>query len=235
MNDEGDTKSIPWRPGSFLHSLGPDSRARLLRLGTRRRFPANDALVHSGDTSDNVFVILAGIVKIEATDPLGRAVTLALRGPGDAVGELAALTEETRSATIRAALDTAVVTITNADFRQFLIDDPFAGFALTKMIAKRLSAANQQRVSLGSQNVIARLANVLGMLADAFGEQRADGVVIAVPISQSELASMIGAAEVSTQKALRTLRDQGVVQVGYRRIMISSRDHLDAMAHPGEQ
>jgi CRP/FNR family transcriptional regulator, cyclic AMP receptor protein len=54
----------------------------------------------------------------------------------------------------------------------------------------------------------------------AYGRRGPAGVVVDVRLTQAELATMCGAAEVSTQKALRELRVAGLVGTGYREIVI---------------
>lgn len=226
-----DGERVQWRAKSFLASLNPASLERVIKVGTRRTFGAGETLVRHGDPSDHVFAITSGVVKIEAVTPEGDRVTLAWRGPGDVVGELSAITGEGRSATVQAVLEVSARLIRNRDFTQLLQDDPSIALALTKMIAQRLASANQQRLSFASQSVITRLAGVLEVLADSFGHQEAAGTVIDIPITQSDLASMIGAAEVSVHKALRTLRNEGVIRVGYRRVVITDRSSLQRIAH----
>ena len=76
-----------------------------------------------------------------------------------------------------------------------------------------------------------RLAHVLGEIAASCGEAVSDGVLIGVELSQTELATLVGAAEDTVQKALRLLRDRGLIRTGYRKITVVDHVALRALAH----
>ncbi|MCU1430746.1 MAG: cyclic nucleotide-binding protein, partial [Actinomycetia bacterium] len=52
------------------------------------------------------------------------------------------------------------------------------------------------------------------------GEATDDGVRIALPLTQEELAGWVGASRESVARALRTLRDRGVISTGRRRVVV---------------
>jgi CRP-like cAMP-binding protein len=219
----------PWLTGSFLGELNAEQQGRILRLGTLRQYPTGAILIHHGDPTSHVFILIRGFVKIEAVDIHGQQVLLGLRGPGDVVGELAALTNENRTATIRTAAPVTAQVFTNDAFRSLLEETPIS-FALMKVLGNKLQAANDRRVRLSSQSVIPRLAAMISMLADDYGRPTDRGVVIEVSFSQAELASLIGGAEASVQKALRSLRSQGILDTGYRQLTITDREMLNEVA-----
>src|SRR4051795_5788451 len=88
------------RPERLAAVLSPDDLAALVRRGVPRSFPRGQALLHVGQVPDRVLLLREGRVKVETTTAAGRSVVLAVRGPGELVGELAALDERPRSASI---------------------------------------------------------------------------------------------------------------------------------------
>ncbi|MEW2379936.1 helix-turn-helix domain-containing protein [Micromonospora sp. NPDC047812] len=88
------------------------------------------------------------------------------------------------------------------------------------MVSDRLRWSNRRRIDFTSYPVMIRVARVVAELCRTHGRQGRDGVVIDVRLTQPELASICGAAETSTQKALRELRTDGLVDTGYRRITV---------------
>ena len=83
----------------WLAELDPDTRATVERLGRVQRYQAGEALFLEGDVGSKVIVIRSGFLKVVATSEDGHATVLAVRGPGDLMGELSAIDEAPRSAT----------------------------------------------------------------------------------------------------------------------------------------
>ena len=75
-------------PESFLAALAADEAAELEAAGRRRRYAAGVTLVHEGDEAGPVIVLLGGRVKVSTLSAAGREAIVAVRGPGDLVGEL---------------------------------------------------------------------------------------------------------------------------------------------------
>jgi CRP/FNR family transcriptional regulator, cyclic AMP receptor protein len=98
-------------PGSFLARLQEGDQDFLLGDYTPRTFPANAVLFHQGDPSDSVVFLLSGWAKV-FTDSLNEhEALLALRGPGDVLGELAAIDGRPRSATVQMLMPAQVAVL----------------------------------------------------------------------------------------------------------------------------
>ena len=80
----------------FLDSLTPEESADLRAKGRERRFDTGAAIFHEGDDAGSVIVLLAGRAKLTVPNSTGREVIVAVRGPGDLLGELAALVDAPR-------------------------------------------------------------------------------------------------------------------------------------------
>ncbi len=86
-----------------LFSSLPSAQLKKVSLiATERTIPANEMLFRQGDTGDSLFIIISGQVKVFRTGSDGVETVLAHRGPSDSIGEMALLTDEPRSASVRA-------------------------------------------------------------------------------------------------------------------------------------
>ena len=93
-----------------------------------------------------------------------------------------------------------------------------------------LLAANRRRVDFAAHPVKIRLARILWEIAAAYGYRDRDGIVVDIHLTQDELATMCGAAEITLQKALRDLRTAGIVATGYRRMLVRDAAALQECA-----
>ncbi|WP_103350035.1 Crp/Fnr family transcriptional regulator [Amycolatopsis sp. CA-128772] len=215
--------------GALLAYLADADREYLLARGTRRRFRANDVVLMEGDPSDHVHVLVAGWVRVSTIVEDGREVLFGLRGPGEVLGDLAAVTGRPRSASVRAIEPCTVFQLTGAEFVDVLHARPSIAIATIKTVAARLRNAESARVDSAAFDVSRRVAVVLVRLAEERGRTVPEGVVIDA-LSQEDVAAQIGAARRTVARALRVLRERGIVETGRRRFLIREPRVLRAFA-----
>jgi CRP/FNR family transcriptional regulator, cyclic AMP receptor protein len=86
--------------GAFIDALAQPEAEDLHAAGRRAFYGAGVTLFHHGDDAGSVIVLMAGRAKVASLSSAGREVIVAVRGPGDLVGELSAIDDEPRSATV---------------------------------------------------------------------------------------------------------------------------------------
>lgn len=220
-------------PTTFLESLTESELESFRALGRVRSYPRGTALFHERQASDHVVGLLAGRVKIVCMSDEGREVVLAVRGPGDLLGELSAIDGDPRSATAVALEPVEGVVVPTARFHEFLEQHGRVGLVLMRTISRRLRDSDLKRLEFGSQDSMGRVAARLAELAERFGEPVADGVRIDLPITQEELAGWTGCSREAVSKALQTMRALGWVETGRREVLVRDLDALSRRA--GEQ
>jgi CRP-like cAMP-binding protein len=214
----------------LLGRLAAPSRERLLTLGVRVRYPAERVLIREADETSFVLVLLAGVVKATGLTLDGRDALLAVRVGGDLVGEFAGVDGRPRSATVITCGPVVARFATRAEFLDCLRRDSQIALAVNEAIVNKLRAANNHRIDFAGCDVPTRLARVLHQIAISYGECLGDGAVIRWPLTQPELATLCGAAEPTVHKALRKLRETGVISTGYRTIRIEDLVLLSRIA-----
>lgn len=216
--------------GALLGYLTDADREYLLAQGVRRRFRADDVVLMEGDPSDHVHVLVSGWVRISTIVEDGREVLFGLRGPGEVLGELAAINGWPRTVSCRAIEPCHVVQLTGDRFLAALQARPEIAIATIKTVAVRLRAAEAARVDSAAYDVSRRVAVHLVRLADEHGRTVADGILIEAGFSQEDMAGQVGAARRTVARALAVLRERGVVETGRRRILIRRMRVLRALA-----
>ncbi|MET8092397.1 Crp/Fnr family transcriptional regulator [Micromonospora sp. NPDC005220] len=221
---------VTWMPGTFLGRLDRAARDRLLAVGIRRSVKESQVVLQEGALESHVILLDDALAKVTVEMADGRQALLAIRMSGDIVGEISALNGTPRTATVTACRPSTVRIIHRNAFRAFLRSNPDAAMEVAGIVADRLRWANRRRVDFASYPVKVRLARVLWEIATAYGRRSREGLVINVRLTQSELATLCGAAEISLHKALGSLRGAGVIATGYREIVIRDSDGLRAIA-----
>ncbi|MGC9535352.1 Crp/Fnr family transcriptional regulator [Streptomyces sp. UG1] len=221
---------------AFAHTLTPQERESVMALGHRKSYPADAHLLTEGDRSSHVVIIIQGWVTVSVvTDRGATRLILGLRGPGELLGEMAALDQHPRSATVRALGPIEAQVISGDAFRRFLALHPRVSGLVIRQLTGRLRSADQERSALASLTVLQRLAGRLVELSavDPSGPSGrpyvpsaagpSNGPATAGPVvqlAQDELAATIGATREAVAKALRLLRTQHIVRTGNRMVEI---------------
>lgn len=96
-----------------------------------------EVIFRKGDLGDSMFVIQEGMVEVvEELD--GEEVCLAVKGPGEVIGEMAIFEHQARSATVRAFGQTRILTVDETTFLRYVHQDPSLAYQLLKMMSKRV-------------------------------------------------------------------------------------------------
>lgn len=216
---------------SFLESLPEAERAALLAVGRRRDWERGEVLVHDGDRADSAIVLIEGLVKIHKLAADGAEVVLGVSGPGDLLGEISAIRDAVRSASLTAVTAVRGAVISVPDLRAFLSANPRTTLALLDLTLSRLHVADRRRMEFATAESLARVSSRLVELAQRFGKPLDGGAIdVALPITQDELASWSASSRESTARALRTLRELGLIQTQRLRMTVLDLDALRAHA-----
>jgi CRP-like cAMP-binding protein len=206
--------------------LDEADRAALLGTAIPRQYAAGETIFAEGDRTSFLLVITHGWGVVSVSTERGGRLILAIRGPGDLVGEMAAIDGEPRSATVRALGVTRGVVVPAERFEIFLNTHPAASRVILRSLGARLRDSDAQRRALVSFTVLQRMARLLTELAERRGTSTPEGIVIDLSLPQHDLAALIGATREGAAKALRVLRSSGVVLTGPRRVVVVNTELL---------
>jgi class 3 adenylate cyclase len=133
-----DVAGPPTEPGTFWDTLGATARLDFVAIAEQRTFAAGARLMEEGEPADHVAVISSGSVRITIKDN-GREASLAVRGPGELIGERAALRVSERSATVVALETVKALVVKTEDFAAFVSAHPGVLHAVEGQIYRRLT------------------------------------------------------------------------------------------------
>lgn len=216
-----------------MASMSEPGREALLELGTLGQHESGARLITEGDHSTHLYLLIDGCVKVTAVNADGHVALLAVRVAGDLVGELSSLDGHPRSATVTAAGHLVTCKISQAEFRQFMLKHPATGLTVGSSVSSKLRSATQRWVDFNGRDARVRLARVLVDLAGSYGRRVATGIEIGISLTQPELAGLIGAGEPTVHKALADLRRSGVMDTGYRKMVIRDLRTLEKISGLG--
>ena len=198
----------------------------LLVVGRSKKYPRGAVLFGEGEEASDVIVVQSGRVKVSSYSSDGKEIVLAIRGPGEVLGELSAIDGQPRSATAIALEPVEAALVGAEDFRGFVRARPVVALRLLEIVSGRLRDADRKRVEFGAYDTTARVARRLVEMAERFGEDHDGAVRITLPLSQQELAGWTGSSREAVSKALQQLRARGFIETARRGITVCDIDGL---------
>lgn len=220
----------PGRPVAWdlLGSLSLPQQEAVLATTQRRRYKAKDVLFHEGDEGESMHFIVSGRVAIRAHTPAGEAVTFAILGPGQAMGEMALLRRsKQRSATAIALEAVETRTLHKGDFFRLCDQQPQVERMMVSLLASRVDRLSRHLMDAlhvpVDQRIIRRLLETARLYPDA-----GDGIVL--PLTQQDVASLAGTTRPTVNIVLNDLQQAGIVTLSRGRVRIDDLRRLTAAA-----
>ncbi|MFJ7218661.1 Crp/Fnr family transcriptional regulator [Amycolatopsis sp. NPDC098790] len=214
-----------WPQHSLLARLTSRSRQALLQLGAPASFDAHQRIIRQGDSAWHTVLVLKGLVKIVVDTERGRDVVIAIRGPGDLLGEMATLERRPRSAHVIACVPVQSRVIHGPDLNDFLERSPEAALAVARVLSERLRGSDRRGIDFMVCPAPIRVARTLFEVTERWAGADTTSRVD-VPLSQKDIASLAGTGLSSVEKAFKLLEEAGALDRSYRRVSITDRNIL---------
>jgi CRP/FNR family cyclic AMP-dependent transcriptional regulator len=198
-------------PLEDLRELASQTRVQSLVRG--------DVLFTEGAPADALYVVASGRIAIANKSVDGRESVVALMEPGDLFGEMSMLDDLPRSAEARALEPSDVLALDYEPVRKLLADKPDRLWSLVRLLVTRLRNADEALADSVFLDVTGRTAKRLLELAGDANE-------FILPVTQEELAGMVGASRERVNKAIASFIRLGWIEQSERRYRILLRDRL---------
>jgi CRP/FNR family cyclic AMP-dependent transcriptional regulator len=208
----------------LFEDLTPEQIDAIAEAGETRTLYRNDVLFTEKEEAEELFVVVNGRIAIANKSVDGRESMMALMERGDLFGEMALFDGETRSAEARSLETSTVIAIPFAPLRALYESQPTLLWKVVRMLARRIRNTDEALADSVFLDVTGRTAKRLLELAGEADE-------FALPITQEELAGMVGASRERVNKAIASFIRLGWIEQHERRYRITNRQQLERRAH----
>jgi CRP/FNR family transcriptional regulator len=215
---------------SHLQHLSGELLAVLLRGAQLRKAVAGRTLHRAGDRERHVELVVQGLIRVHASAPDGRTLTIRYCRPGGLMGILSLYSEPfLMPATTQAVVDSELLGIDPDLVRRLADRDVRVAKALLLELTERVAALTAEIGGSAFSTVRQRVARHLLDLAT----QRQQGSELTAQVSQQELADAVGTVREVVVRTLRELRHEGVLETRRGGIGVLAPQRLLAEAYPG--
>ena len=204
-----------WR---LLEPLRAEDREAFLAVARRRTFARNEVLCHEGDPADSLHLVEHGHLAVHASLASGASATFSILSSGDYFGELALLREDRRrTATVTALEPSRTLAVAASAFDSLCRRNAGIERIVSTVLADRIDILSRRLLETMYENLDRRVYRRLLELARSYGGS--DGSAT-VPLSQTQLADLVGASRPSVNQVLQRLAELQVVRLSRSRIEV---------------
>jgi CRP/FNR family transcriptional regulator len=201
------------------------SQDKLAAIGKRlfeKSLDRDDVILNEGTTSDALYFVVEGVVKISKTSSEGKEQILKLMRPGDFFNDVPVLDNGAAPANAQAMSHVLLYGISKYDLEIMLKQYPEISVNMLRMMAKRTRYLISLVEDLSFRNVTSRVAKIL--LENAIhGNQPVHH------LTQRDMAAMAGTAREVASRSLKYLESRGLISIENHRITIKNKSALMQM------
>lgn len=209
-----------------------------------REYKKDELIFRQGDESREIYIILKGKVRIYKISPAGDETSIDIFSTHNLLGEFAALDNEPRSASAKAVNTVTVLAMSQEHFSHHLNTVPGLALNLARLLSGKLRWTAAFAESIAQFDAAGRLLHILLDNNSRYGEEIEAGkrYVLNLALSQSDLASMVGARREWINRILSEWRrrdlvefDNGVITILDLPRVIAERDSRIEANQPGDK
>jgi len=203
----------------LLADLPPQSRQRLLAVGSHRTYRDGQLIQKRGDSAEHVLVLLSGRLRSMGYTASGAELLSRWMERGEVSGFSSVLGNAPVPVDLVAAGDVELLVLPREPLLEFLANDALACLAVARALSLRVNELFDIILIRAEDTLSARVWATLQRIAAENGQR--SGGRVALRISQADLAHAVGASRQKVNLKLRELQTQGRIRLGYRWIEIA--------------
>ena len=205
----------------FFADAAPDALRRVAAAGQELHLIRGDVLFNEGDPPEALYLVLRGRIAIALANPIERRESVvALMEANDLFGEMGMLDDGPRSAMARALEPTTVLSVPYGPVFEMFDENPKLLWNVTRLLAQRIRVTDEALADSVFLDVTGRTAKRLLELANGTDE-------FALPVTQEDLAGMVGASRERVNKAIASFVRLGWLEQHDRTYRITQRERLE--------
>lgn len=188
------------------------------------RFEKGKHFLVEGESSDYLYFIVSGLVKVYKTSAGGREQVLHIAPPGDSLNDVSLYDGGPTAAGMVALTPIVLLMIRKRDMIKVLEEHPKIMFNVIHALAQRIRRDSNLLEDLSSSQVVHRLAKLF--LGQFGGEESTAGL----DLTQKDMAGLVGSSREMVNRSLRVLEQKGGIRLSRRKVIVLDKDVLSRIA-----
>jgi CRP/FNR family cyclic AMP-dependent transcriptional regulator len=195
----------------LFDALPREALDNILVQATDKSVRRGQTVFQKGDEGSYLVAVLTGRMRISATSPEGREVTLNMIDAGEVFGEIALLDGKPRSADATAIEDSHLMMVERRQFLPHLMSNHDLALRLIDVLCERLRDTSETLGDFAMLDLPGRLARKLLNLAAEYGQSVNGRIRLEIRLSHTDLGRFVGCSRETVNKQMRAWEEAGIV------------------------
>lgn len=200
-------------PFSFMNKLSAKEKNGLVALSYENIYKKGSYAFQANHLNDTIFILISGCIKIFRLAPDGKEVIQWFCMPGEIFGLTEANQSSLRELNAQALTQCKILCVPKKEFNQYLLKQPQLALLIIKQLSSRIRTLGDMLLNIAADDVMLRLTKILTRLCYLHGKLKGDSLILDIPLTQQEIADMIGASRQTVNSSLGKLQKQGYLKI----------------------
>lgn len=216
-----------FRQFPIFTDLTEEELNRLRQISVERDLRKGETIFRQNEKRHSVYFIRTGLVKVYKIDLEGHEQIVNVLHSDEMFPHVGFFDETPYPATAIALTDVRIVGVPIEEFEWLLMEKPGMAIKVMRVIGKKLLELQERLQTIQSQDVFRRIVMMLVRFAKELGVKKSTGeIYLQLPITNSELASMIGVSRETVNRAFNRLKKEEIITYNRKEIHILDYEQL---------
>jgi CRP/FNR family cyclic AMP-dependent transcriptional regulator len=188
------------------------------------RVPKGKHFLAEGESSDYLYFVVSGLIKVYKTSSSGKEQVLHIAPPGDSLNDVSLFDGGPTAAGMVALTPAVLYTIRKDDIMKLLWKRPQMMMNVLKSLAQRIRRDSKLVEDLSSTQVVQKLAKLF------VGKYGGEATIASFNLTQKDMAGLIGNSREMVNRSLKVLEEMGGIRLSRRRVIVLDKGVLYKMA-----
>ncbi len=208
----------------IFQDLSPREMQELDRITTISHVQKGKVFYRPEEVTEVLFIIKQGRVQLYRISAEGKKLVITTLGPGSLFGEMALVGEQMHNTFAEAIEDCLICVMSRTDLERLILNKPQVALRVLNITGRRLHEAEERLEDMAFKGIPARLASLLLRVRAEQGSSEIKG------LTHQDLAEMVGTYRETATQVLNDLKNEGLIDIGRKRIVILDPEGLEARA-----
>lgn len=208
----------------IFQDLSPREMQDLDRITTMSNVQKGKVFYRPEDVTEVLFIIKQGRVQLYRISAEGKKLVITTLGSGSLFGEMALVGEQMHNTFAEAIEDCLICVMSRTDLERLILNKPQVALRVLDITGRRLHEAEERLEDMAFKGIPARLASLLLRVREEQGSNEIKG------LTHQDLAEMVGTYRETATQVLNDLKNDGLIDIGRKRIIILDPEGLEARA-----
>lgn len=189
-------------------------------------YKKGSVILQADDDLSSILYIKNGYVRAYRISEEGEELTLIILEPGDIFPLACGINESVNEYYLEALSNLEIYRIPKERFMQFIKDDPEIFYQVADNSLGRYRGLLTRMEHLVLGNAYTKIATTILVCADRFGEKQGGNIIVKIPLTQKDIATLAGVTRETTCLEMKKLEKQGIVSHQGKYVIINSLEKL---------